>query len=101
MDLSQAVENYALNHGGTQQRIANAALVGISPPASELKESLLALTLVEMVSYGVMQLPWVQQIAQDAVADGLKHTELIKISSMGNSGQTPGNLSRDFNVTCS
>ena len=99
--MDAAVEQYALNHGGTQQRIANAALVGICPPATGFKESFLALTLVEMVSYGLLQLPWVQQIAQDAVADGLLHPELVKISSMGNSGQTPGNLSRDFNAACS
>ena len=97
MDLSQAVEDYALNHGGTHQRLANAAHIGLVEPPPANKESMLALTLVELVSYGLLQIPWIQQIAQDAVADGLDHPELVKLSSLGNHGQQPGNLSRDFN----
>lgn len=96
-DLSAAVAQFATSRGGTHQRIANAANIGLVAPEPEVKESYLALTLVELVSYGVLSLPWVQQIAADAVADGLIHPELLKISLMGASGQQAGNLSRDFN----
>ena len=96
-DLSAAVAQFASTRGGTHQKNANAASIGLVAPEPEVKESYLALTLVELVSYGVLSLPWVQQIAADAVADGLIHPELLKISSMGASGQQAGNLSRDFN----
>ena len=97
--MEDAVENYAISHGGTHQRLARALELGIISEAEvrTIGSSAIAMTLVEIQSYGILQVTWVQQLAQDALDDGIENPELRKIASMGAHGQYQGNLARDLN----
>ena len=81
--------------GGYKQRLAQ-AMADSEPDDVPDGSSFLAKTLVEKWAWGLLSTPQVQEIAHGAFRDGLTHSQVKQLASLGSWGKCPGNMQRDM-----